>query len=1060
MKTIAKKTLLLLLALVFCISMIGLVACKDEESDAPISFTEANVSIVQYFNRSLSVTYAGTHSIVWKSSDSSVATVSNGMVTAKKEGTAIISATAGSSTATCNITVTPFENEYLELKVEEPSVEMDKGQTKNISAAISYKSNNIVGELSYLSGDPEVATVSSNGKITAIKAGQTSILVKGSFNGVSISSIVNVFVQSDVTLTADVEKVNIYYQEDIALGYKSEYTPVFTCEDGGEVVANPQLDFEIIEFPGEEDVFEFTNGKIIAKNGGSALLSVTYVNAQGESANLLVAVNVNSIEEEISSTLDIDVSSKDEWCDYTVVSEITEEIISAKIQKAGEETAIGLRLEDGKVKIGNNHGDGTLILESRNVIYKLPVSIVYTLVLNNDNLANLKEIGDENVYIEEDIDFKEYFRQSSTEKWVSNSEFTGEFDGNGHVLYNFIGSETNGLFKSFGGEIKNVSFINATLKGAGALAYSVIGGADVLVEDVLVKISSVDIETDEEEQVEVYTGSLFKEIKKGDTEGSVKFENMVVYMPNLSDEYGFIAGECDQAITLENVHLVNNTLDGEVAMGVIGSGSTSFVQNGTEAKYPNVYELKNVIETKNLSEAVVDNYYIACPVVELYANDESIEKLQNLTDEYVVIKEDLNIDNNYEWTTNSEFSGILDGQGHDLGTLFIHDYRVGLFKSLSGVVKNLSLTARFRAGASGVITNSVKGTALVENVFIDVINVDGGDAKSPQGIIAYSVAKDANLTVKDVIVVSEEVAEYELRGVVAQSNNGTITLSNAYFIGFGENYVASGNPVTGQANAYDMYETVNDMIKAINTEEISSGEYAIAALMETYPVLYITQDNIRLLETATKGNVYLTEDIDMSGISDWKHEGIFTGVFDGCGYKIKNFKGSYEMGLFGQVENAIIKNVAFIDADMSGERPAVIAGVVQRGLLTVENVYISTTGSQTAYAGAVAYTVHPVTFRNVMIECNVTCNNANSGTFIGRASNTQTFENCYLIKGESNVFGTNHLFGNNQPSGAPTIVGTIDVDYFIFNTKAELNASTNANVDLTEMMNKYVGTNN
>lgn len=44
--------------------------------------------------------------VTWSTSDASVATVSNGVVTAKKIGTATITAKAGDKEATCEITVT------------------------------------------------------------------------------------------------------------------------------------------------------------------------------------------------------------------------------------------------------------------------------------------------------------------------------------------------------------------------------------------------------------------------------------------------------------------------------------------------------------------------------------------------------------------------------------------------------------------------------------------------------------------------------------------------------------------------------------------------------------------------------------------------------------------------------------------------------------------------------------------------------------------------------------------------------------------------------------------
>ena len=49
--------------------------------------------------------------VTWTTSDASVATVSNGVVTAKKVGTATITAKAGDKSATCSITVVATEDD-------------------------------------------------------------------------------------------------------------------------------------------------------------------------------------------------------------------------------------------------------------------------------------------------------------------------------------------------------------------------------------------------------------------------------------------------------------------------------------------------------------------------------------------------------------------------------------------------------------------------------------------------------------------------------------------------------------------------------------------------------------------------------------------------------------------------------------------------------------------------------------------------------------------------------------------------------------------------------------
>lgn len=91
---------LALMALTF----FGFSACK------PTNKPEQDLKLEE---TSVSMKVGETHQLVanitvdtWASSDETVATVAAGLVTAVKEGTAIISATAGSQTKTCVISVT------------------------------------------------------------------------------------------------------------------------------------------------------------------------------------------------------------------------------------------------------------------------------------------------------------------------------------------------------------------------------------------------------------------------------------------------------------------------------------------------------------------------------------------------------------------------------------------------------------------------------------------------------------------------------------------------------------------------------------------------------------------------------------------------------------------------------------------------------------------------------------------------------------------------------------------------------------------------------------------
>lgn len=114
--------------------------------------------------------------VVWESSDPTVANVDgSGTVTAVGIGSAKITAKVGNHTDVCVVTVdAPLES------IDVPdTLELVKNQT----AVIDYKlvPNDTTDEktVTFISSDETVATVDENGKVTALKAGTTVIILKG-----------------------------------------------------------------------------------------------------------------------------------------------------------------------------------------------------------------------------------------------------------------------------------------------------------------------------------------------------------------------------------------------------------------------------------------------------------------------------------------------------------------------------------------------------------------------------------------------------------------------------------------------------------------------------------------------------------------------------------------------------------------------------------------------------------------------------------------------------------------------------------------------------------------
>ena len=123
-------------------------------------------------------TNAHDKTITWKTSNSKVATVKNGKITAKKAGTVTITATsANGKKATCKVTV---KNAPSKVTLNKKTLTLKKG--KSATLKVSLPKNTASYKKTFTSSNKSVATVSSSGKVTAKKAGTATITVK-TFNG-------------------------------------------------------------------------------------------------------------------------------------------------------------------------------------------------------------------------------------------------------------------------------------------------------------------------------------------------------------------------------------------------------------------------------------------------------------------------------------------------------------------------------------------------------------------------------------------------------------------------------------------------------------------------------------------------------------------------------------------------------------------------------------------------------------------------------------------------------------------------------------------------------------
>ena len=112
--------------------------------------------------------------ITWTSSAPTIATVSDGVVTAVGAGTATITASIGSLSATCTVTVEAIPVTGVSLDKNELSLTTDG--TAQLTATVKPE-NATNKSVTWISSDTNIATVSDTGLVTAVAPGSTTITV-------------------------------------------------------------------------------------------------------------------------------------------------------------------------------------------------------------------------------------------------------------------------------------------------------------------------------------------------------------------------------------------------------------------------------------------------------------------------------------------------------------------------------------------------------------------------------------------------------------------------------------------------------------------------------------------------------------------------------------------------------------------------------------------------------------------------------------------------------------------------------------------------------------------
>ena len=203
-----------------------------------LSFTGTGSS--QILTATVSPSNATNKTLTWSSSNTSVATVSNGVVKAVGFGTATITAKSNNGkTASCSVTVNPIQPTGIKATPETSTLYGLNG-TVRLSANV-MPSNATNKAVTWSSRNTSVATVSSDGTVKAVGYG-TAVITAKTVNGLTSNCTINVKKEEVTSLTIATKptKTNYYVGDTLntaGLTLKAAYnngttqtiTGGFTC---------------------------------------------------------------------------------------------------------------------------------------------------------------------------------------------------------------------------------------------------------------------------------------------------------------------------------------------------------------------------------------------------------------------------------------------------------------------------------------------------------------------------------------------------------------------------------------------------------------------------------------------------------------------------------------------------------------------------------------------------------------------------------------------------------------------------------------------------------------
>lgn len=164
---------------------------------------------------------AATNDVDWSSSNETVATVDNGVVTAKKAGSAVITAKAGAVSATCKVTV---KQHVTGVKLNATNKTLYNGKKTTLKVTV-YPSDASLKTVTWKTSNSKVATVNAKGVVTAKKPGYAYITVTTKDSNKTARCKITVKAQKATKVTVNVKKSVSLQKKGKSVNIKATVAP-------------------------------------------------------------------------------------------------------------------------------------------------------------------------------------------------------------------------------------------------------------------------------------------------------------------------------------------------------------------------------------------------------------------------------------------------------------------------------------------------------------------------------------------------------------------------------------------------------------------------------------------------------------------------------------------------------------------------------------------------------------------------------------------------------------------------------------------------------------------